>query len=75
MEANNSKSVQFVADNSTVESWSLSVSVSTESKKLKTCRSLVEANYANEDIQIKTLRNTHLLVLRQSQLPLETVCA
>ena len=50
VEANNSKSVHLVADDSTVESCSLSVSVSVEAKELKTCRSLVEANYANEDI-------------------------
>ena len=50
VEANNSKSVHLVADDSTVESCSLSVSVSVEVKELKTCRSLVEANYANEDI-------------------------
>ena len=38
VETNNSKFVQFVADNSV------------EAKEMKTCRSLVEANYANEDI-------------------------
>ena len=49
-----------MADNSTVESCSLSISVSFEAKELKTCRSLVKANYANEDIkQIKTFRNTY----------------
>ena len=47
MEANILKSVQFVADNSTVESCSLSSSVSVEAKELKTCRSLFEANYAS----------------------------
>ena len=46
-----SKSVQFVADNSTAESYFLSVSVSVEANELKTCQSLVEASYANEDIQ------------------------
>ena len=51
VEANNSKLVQFVVDNSTVKSCSLSVSVSVEAKEMKTCRSLVvEENYANEDI-------------------------
>ena len=46
VEANHSKSVEFVPDNSTVESCSLSVTVSVEAKELKTCRSLVEANCA-----------------------------
>ena len=36
VEVNNSKSVEFVTDNSTVESCSLSVSVSVEVKELKT---------------------------------------
>ena len=37
VEANNSKSVQFLADNLTVKSCSLSVSVSVEAKEMKTC--------------------------------------
>ena len=49
VEVNNSKSVQFVADNLTVESCSLSLSVSVEAKALKTCRSLFEAKYETSE--------------------------
>ena len=48
VEANNSKSVQFVADNSTIESCSLSVSVSVEAKELNVDRS------SKQTMQMKT---------------------
>ena len=72
VEANNSKSVQVVADNSTVESCSLSVSVSVGAKELKTCRSLVEANYATvKSDDCFTLKSNDSLHFQTSSLPVE----
>ena len=50
-DASNSKSVQFVADNSTVESCSLAISVSVEAKELSIARRRSELcqRSANED--------------------------
>ena len=72
VEANNSKSVQFVADNSTVESCSLSLSMSVEAKELKTCRSLFEANYASvKSDDCFTLKSNDSLTFHTSSLPVE----
>ena len=66
------KSVQVVADNSTVEPCSLSVSVSVGAKELKTCRSLVEANYATvKSDDCFTPKSNDSLHFQMSSLPVE----
>ena len=64
--------MQVVADNSTVESCSLSISVSVGAKELKTCRSLVEANYATvKSDDCFTLKSNDSLHFQTSSLPME----
>ena len=76
VEANSSKSVKSVPDNSTVESCSLSVSVSGQAKELKTCRSLVEANYATgKSGDCFTLKSNDSLHFHTSSLLVFKICA
>ena len=72
VEVNNSKSVQFLADNSNVESCSLSLSMSVEAKELKTCRSLLEAKYTSvKSDDCFTLKSNESLCFQTSSLPVE----
>ena len=69
---NNSKSVQFVADNLTVESCSLSLGISVEAKELKTCRSLFKVKFASvKSDDCFTLKSNNSLCFQKSSLPVE----
>ena len=74
VKANNSKSVQFLADNSNVESCSLSVNGYVEAKELKTCRSFVEANCVTvKSDDCFTLKSNDSLHFHTSSLPVEAM--